>query len=186
MDRETVGNYVLLVGMVTKFNQANGRLDSLNGRIDALNVRMDRMQADSQSQHDATRAEMNQIRVESNRRFDEAQTEMNRRFDRVDQRFDQVFEALRVFEGRSASRKRPASDPTPNDVSHRYVTTPSDNSRTSAALLRDAATWVYSFRKCPGGLVCFEGLGRMVSVAALRALGCQHHPPRCSKQRGGV
>ena len=45
MDRETVGNYVLLVGMATMFNQANGRLDSLNGRIDALNVRMDRMQA---------------------------------------------------------------------------------------------------------------------------------------------
>ena len=79
MDWKTISNNVLLVGlfvaMVTMFNQVNGRLD-------AMNERMDRMQA------------------ETNRRFDEMQAEMNRRFDNVDQRFDQIFEALRVFEGR--------------------------------------------------------------------------------------
>ena len=37
---ETVGSYVLLVGlfvaMVTMFNQVNGRLDAMNVRIDVL------------------------------------------------------------------------------------------------------------------------------------------------------
>ena len=61
--------------MVTMFNQVNGRPDAMNGRIDALNERMDRMQD------------------ENNGRFDEMQGEMNRRF-------DQIFEVLRVFEGR--------------------------------------------------------------------------------------
>ena len=79
MDWKAISNSVLLVGlfvaMVTMFNQVNGRLD-------AMNERMDTMQA------------------ENNRRFDEMQTEMNRRFDRVDQRFDQIFEVLRIFEGR--------------------------------------------------------------------------------------
>ena len=90
MDWKTVGNYVLLVGMfvgmVTMFNQVDARIDSL--------------QAETSRQFDMLQGEMNQIRTESNRRFDEAQAEVNRRFDRVDQRFDQIFEALRVFEGR--------------------------------------------------------------------------------------
>ncbi len=86
MDWKTVGNYVLLVGMlvgmVTMFNQVNGRLDTLNGRIDA-------MQIENNRRFDTLQGEINQMRTESNRRFD-----------RVDQRFDQIFEALRVFEGR--------------------------------------------------------------------------------------
>ena len=61
--------------MVTMFNQVNGRLDAMNGRMDTM-------------------------QAENNRRLDEMQAEMNRRFDRVDQRFDQIFEVLRVFEGR--------------------------------------------------------------------------------------
>ena len=90
MDWKTVGNYVLLigmfVGMVTMFNQVDTRIDSL--------------QAETSRRFDMLQGEMNQIRTESNRRFDEAQSEMNRRFDRIDQRFGQIFEALRVFEGR--------------------------------------------------------------------------------------
>lgn len=61
--------------MVTMFNQVNGRLDAMQ-------------------------AEMNRTQAENNRRFDEMQAEMNRRFDRVNQRLDQVYEVLRVFEGR--------------------------------------------------------------------------------------
>ena len=76
MDWKTIGNYVLLVGlfvtMVTMFNQVNGRLDAMQ--------------------------------TEMNRRFDTMQTENNRRFDAMqaedNRRFDQLFEALRVFEGR--------------------------------------------------------------------------------------
>lgn len=76
MDWKTIGNYVLLVGlfvtMVTMFNQVNGRLDAMQ--------------------------------TEMNRRFDAILTEMNRRFDTTqtenNRRFDQLFEALRVFEGR--------------------------------------------------------------------------------------
>ena len=76
MDWKTIGNYVLLVGlfvtMVTMFNQVNGRLDAMQ--------------------------------TEMNRRFDAILTEMNRRFDTMqtenNRRFDQLFEALRVFEGR--------------------------------------------------------------------------------------
>jgi DNA anti-recombination protein RmuC len=90
MDWKTISNNVLLVGlfvaMVTMFNQVNGRLD-------AMNERMDRMQAETNRRFDT-------LQAESNRRFDEMQAEMNRRFDHVDQRFDQIFEALRVFEGR--------------------------------------------------------------------------------------
>ena len=91
MDWKTISNNVLLVGlfvaMVTMFNQVNGRLD-------AMNERMDRMQAETNRRFDTLQAENNR------RSFDTLQAEMNRRFDHVDQRFDQIFEALRVFEGR--------------------------------------------------------------------------------------
>ena len=90
MDWKTISNNVLLVGlfvaMVTLFNQVNGRLDTMNER-------MEQMQAETNRRFDT-------LQAETNRRFDEMQAEMNRRFDRVDQRFDQIFEALRVFEGR--------------------------------------------------------------------------------------
>ena len=90
MDWKTISNNVLLAGlfvaMVTVFNQVNGRLDTMNER-------MDRMQAETNRRFDT-------LQAENNRRFDEMQAEMNRRFDRVDERFDQIFEALRVFEGR--------------------------------------------------------------------------------------
>ena len=90
MDWKAISNNVLVVGlfvaMVTMFNQVNGRLDTMNERID-------RMQAETNRRFDT-------LQAENNRRFDEMQAEMNRRFDRVDQRFDQIFEALRVFEGR--------------------------------------------------------------------------------------
>ena len=90
MDWKTISNNVLLAGlfvaMVTVFNQVNGRLDTMNER-------MDRMQAETSRRFDT-------LQAENNRRFDEMQAEMNRRFDRVDERFDQIFEALRVFEGR--------------------------------------------------------------------------------------
>ena len=90
MDWKAISNNVLVVGlfvaMVTMFNQVNGRLDTMNER-------MDRMQAETNRRFDT-------LQAENNRRFDEMQAEMNRRFDRVDQRFDQIFEALRVFEGR--------------------------------------------------------------------------------------
>ena len=90
MDWKAISNNVLVVGlfvaMVTMFNQVNGRLDTMNER-------MDRMQAETNRRFDT-------LQAETNRRFDEMQAEMNRRFDRVDQRFDQIFEALRVFEGR--------------------------------------------------------------------------------------
>ena len=90
MDWKTISNNVLLVGlfvaMVTLFNQVNGRLDTMNER-------MEQMQAETNRRFDT-------LQAENNRRFDEMQAEMNRRFDRVDQRFDQIFEALRVFEGR--------------------------------------------------------------------------------------
>ena len=43
MDWKAISNSVLLaglfVGMVTMFNQVNGRLDTMNGRIDDLNLR---------------------------------------------------------------------------------------------------------------------------------------------------
>ena len=90
MDWKTISNNVLLVGlfvaMVTMFNQVNGRLDTMNER-------MEQMQAETNRRFDT-------LQAENNRRFDEMQAEMNRRFDRVDERFDQIFEALRVFEGR--------------------------------------------------------------------------------------
>ena len=90
MDWKAISNNVLVVGlfvaMVTMFNQVNGRLDTMNER-------MGRMQAETNRRFDT-------LQAENNRRFDEMQAEMNRRFDRVDQRFDQIFEALRVFEGR--------------------------------------------------------------------------------------
>ena len=83
MDWKTVGNYVLLVGlfvgMVSMFNQVNGRLDTMNERVDALQTEM-------------------------NRRFDSMQTEMNRRFDSIQaenqRQHDAMQEVLRVFEGR--------------------------------------------------------------------------------------
>ena len=90
MDWKAISNNVLVVGlfvaMVTLFNQVNGRLDTMNER-------MEQMQAETNRRFDT-------LQAETNRRFDEMQAEMNRRFDRVDQRFDQIFEALRVFEGR--------------------------------------------------------------------------------------
>ena len=90
MDWKAISNYVLLVGlfvaMVTMFNQVNGRLDV--------------MQAENNRRFDEMQAEMNRMQAENNRRFDETQAENNRRFDRVDQRLDQVYEVLRVFEGR--------------------------------------------------------------------------------------
>lgn len=97
MDWKTIGNYVLLVGlfvaMVTMFNQVNGRLDAIqaenNRRFDEMQAEMNRMQAENNRRFDEVQAEMNRM-----------QAEMNRRFDRVDQRLDQVYEVLRVFEGR--------------------------------------------------------------------------------------
>ena len=61
MDWKATSNNVLLVGlfvaMVTMFNQANGRLDTMNECIDVLqadmNRRFDTMQAENQHQHDA-------------------------------------------------------------------------------------------------------------------------------------
>ena len=102
MDWKTIGNYVLLVGlfvaMVTMFNQVNGRIDSLQAETTR---RFDIMQAESNRRFDEMQAENNRM-----------QAEMNRRFDRVDQRFDQIFEVLRVFEGRiHALRKKPVSAP---------------------------------------------------------------------------
>lgn len=60
MDWKAIGNYMLVVGifvaMMSMFNQANGRLDTL--------------QAENSRRFD-----------EMNRRFHELQAEMNRRFD---------------------------------------------------------------------------------------------------------
>jgi DNA anti-recombination protein RmuC len=101
MDWKTISNNVLLVGlfvaMVTMFNQVNGRLDTMNERMEQMqaetNRRFGTLQAETSRRFDT-------LQAENNRRFDEMQAEMNRRFDRVDERFDQIFEALRVFEGR--------------------------------------------------------------------------------------
>ena len=83
MDWKTIGNYVLLVGLfvtvVTMFNQVNGRLDTMQAE---MNRRFDAMQTENQRQHDAMNGRLDTMQAENNRRF------------------DQLFEALRVFEGR--------------------------------------------------------------------------------------
>ena len=56
--------------------------NQVNVRIDALNDRMDRTQA------------------ETNARFDAMQVENSRQHDDLNRRFDEIFEVLRVFEGR--------------------------------------------------------------------------------------
>ena len=90
MDWKTTGNYVLLIGLfvtvVTMFNQ-------VNVRIDALNDRMDRTQAETNARFDAMQAE-------TNARFDAMQVENSRQHDDLNRRFDEIFEVLRVFEGR--------------------------------------------------------------------------------------
>ena len=90
MDWKTIGNYVLLIGMLVTmaamFNQINDRMDRMQAE---MNARFDRMQADTNARFDAVNA-----------RFDAAQVENSRQHDDLNRRFDEMFEVIRAFEGR--------------------------------------------------------------------------------------
>ena len=99
----------ITLSVMSQINIGN-RLDAMqaetNRRFDAMlaetNRRFDAIQAEDSRRFDATQAE-------NNRRSDATQAETNRRFDELNRRFDELFEVLRIFEGRISRLEEQAS-----------------------------------------------------------------------------
>ncbi len=86
---------------------------NIGNRLDAMqaetNRRFDVMLAETNRRFDAIQAEDNRRFDELNRRLDATQAETNRRFDELNRRFDELFEVLRIFEGRISRLEGQAS-----------------------------------------------------------------------------
>ena len=85
---------------------------SIGNRLDVMQIefnrRFDAMQTENNRQHDAMQAEFDRrfdaMQSENSRQHDAMQAEFNKRFDAMqtenNRRFDELFEVLRLFEGR--------------------------------------------------------------------------------------
>ena len=106
----------ITLSVMSQINIGN-RLDAMqaetNRRFDAMlaetNRRFDVMLAETNRRFDAIQAEDNRRFDELNRRLDATQAETNRRFDELNRRFDELFEVLRIFEGRISRLEGQAS-----------------------------------------------------------------------------
>ena len=99
----TVSLFTLVVLTITLsvMSQINigNRLDAMQAET---NRRFDAMQVDTIRRFDVMQAETND-------RFDAMQAENNRQFDDLNRRFDELFEVLRIFEGRISRLEGQAS-----------------------------------------------------------------------------
>ena len=106
----------ITLSVMSQINIGN-RLDAMqaetNRRFDAMlaetNRRFDAIQAEDNRRFDELNRRFDATQAENNRRSDATQAETNRRFDELNRRFDELFEVLRIFEGRISRLEEQAS-----------------------------------------------------------------------------
>ena len=118
MDWKTIGDYVLLIGllvtMIAMFNQINTVWDRMQAET---NARFDRMQAETNVRFDAVNA-----------RFDAVQVENSRQHDDLNRRFDEMFESFTLSRGGFPASKVVLMHRVPGPPSKHAISLPSGRS----------------------------------------------------------